>query len=731
MSFRVLVAAPAASGPGVVAADRCDDASDAVAAYRARRHGLVIVDARLPGAVSVVTAVRETDADGVTFVAAVADGAEAAEALAGAAADGVWIAPDAAEIDLLVRTQWQAWHRRRARADYVRALHVALDHVADAVEIADPDSRLVYVNRAFERLTGYARADAVGRTPAELVRSPDVPPEQFAAIERELAAGRTWCGELLARRADGSRVYEDATIVPVAGDGGLRSHIVAIKRDVFERRGYEAMVEAAADAMLVVDFETARFLACNRAAERMLGYTRAELAHLTGRMLSPPSEADKVSQISRDLSERGRAGHPRLRIARKDGSVFWAAVKMQVYTLAGRKLYVAIMRDVSEWVAAERQLSQAAHLASLGSLAGALAHEVNNPAHYVKLNLGCIQDMLPSVEPSEVRRELDEIVTDCLAGMARIERVTRELRPFAAGGDDAPRSVDVNAMVERARAVTANQIRHRAQLEVDLAPLPPIVGQPGGLAQMFTSLLLGAAFAIDEGNADRHRIRIASRLRGDVIEVDIVDTGEPRTDVDERAFDPFFTARTGGEATGVSLSLAAETARAHGGTVRIVRLDDGTTCTRVSLPVDNTASAVARSRPIPIRGRPVGAGRPRLLMIDDEELVLRAYERAFGGDYDVVVAASGEEAIARLERGDQFDAILCDLMMPRMDGASVFEEIAARWPHLVDRVVFCSGGAFTPRAEAFAARVSNPVLHKPLTVAAVAQVLTELLAGRR
>jgi CheY-like chemotaxis protein len=103
--------------------------------------------------------------------------------------------------------------------------------------------------------------------------------------------------------------------------------------------------------------------------------------------------------------------------------------------------------------------------------------------------------------------------------------------------------------------------------------------------------------------------------------------------------------------------------------------------------------------------------RYRVLVVDDEPAVLRAYGRILRGRYDVVLADSGAAALAILAADAGFDAVLCDLQMPGLDGPALYEAAPAA---LQARFVFASGGASGERAEQFVAEVTCPVLEKPL-----------------
>jgi CheY-like chemotaxis protein len=118
----------------------------------------------------------------------------------------------------------------------------------------------------------------------------------------------------------------------------------------------------------------------------------------------------------------------------------------------------------------------------------------------------------------------------------------------------------------------------------------------------------------------------------------------------------------------------------------------------------------------------------RVLVIDDEPLVLRALTRSLK-KYYVVAAPGGEVALEVLASDPAFDVIICDLMMPKVDGPSMFEAIRTRWPGLERRMMFCSGGAATPRAREFLASITNPHLAKPIRPSELAAAVARMMSS--
>jgi two-component system NtrC family sensor kinase len=121
--------------------------------------------------------------------------------------------------------------------------------------------------------------------------------------------------------------------------------------------------------------------------------------------------------------------------------------------------------------------------------------------------------------------------------------------------------------------------------------------------------------------------------------------------------------------------------------------------------------------------------RPRVLVVDDEENLRLSLGQILGVDHDVTLCASAADALREITAGPRFDAVLCDLHMPRMGGVDLYEALEAQHPEVLPRVAFLTGGAFTPRSRAFFERVDPRRLEKPFTVPELRALLREITAG--
>jgi signal transduction histidine kinase/CheY-like chemotaxis protein len=358
---------------------------------------------------------------------------------------------------------------------------------------------------------------------------------------------------------------------------------------------------------------------------------------------------------------------------------------------------------------AEAKLHEADRLAAVGRLSSAVAHEINNPLSYIIGNLDFVRQEL--AEGGSVDREaLDEALADALEGAEQVRKVVRDLNSFARTTDEVS-NVDVRTAIESAARMAGHQIRHRARLRCDVDISAAVLVNDGRLAQVLLNLLVNAAQAIPVGRADRNDIVIRAYDRDPYVAVEVEDTGVgiPR-DILHRVTEPFFTTKAVGEGTGLGLAVCKNLVERIGGRMEIESTAGVGTTVRLLLPsAARPALAPTRRQPRQ-RRRPVNARR--ILVVDDDARVLRFMQRTLAG-HEVTVAANGRQAIEALERPGRFDLVLCDLMMPDIPGAEVYERIRRSHPELVERFVLVTGGAFSDEAEAFLARFPGRVVRKP------------------
>ena len=368
------------------------------------------------------------------------------------------------------------------------------------------------------------------------------------------------------------------------------------------------------------------------------------------------------------------------------------------------------------------QLLHSERLASAGQLAAGVAHEVNNPLSVILSNLQFLLDRVRQGE-LELGANLgtEDLISESIEGVRRIASTVDHLRDFARGERSESADLDLNDIVRTAANIVDGQIRYCARLELELSDVPPVRGDHGKLVQLVTNLLLNAAQSFDEGQQARNRIRVRTREEAGAVRLTIRDNGSGMTSSErERAFEPFYTTKAERSATGLGLSVSADIVRRHGGQITVKSREGIGSRFDVVLPAVAPSTRGSASE---VRTQ----FRARILLVDDDAAVLRALGRVLSRKNDVVAVDGGAAAIELLRKDAHFDAIVCDVMMPDVDGAAVFDAMSEIAPGLRRRTIFCTGGEFTARAKSFLAGTENTVLHKPVSAEALASAIADVL----
>jgi signal transduction histidine kinase len=588
-----------------------------------------------------------------------------------------------------------------------------------------------FVNRPYDAdyLRRRVRSLAERRPAAGAFRDEwlELAPDRQRVLDFLSCAGEICGGGRLDRR---EQELEEARRRAEAEASFLRAEQARTQEEI-ERRAAEALQSVIAhnvDGIVVLNRD-GLVLFVNPAAETLFGRDSTELL---GRPFPYPWSGLETTEIEIELPEEGRR-----------------PVEMRIVESRweGQEAYLASLRDLTERRQAESLQQRLLHtdrLAAIGQLAAGVAHEINNPAAFVMANLSAAKDYVEQLrwvldevlriareetdadrrerlesalhryDLQEILEDLRDVVRENFEGMERIRSIVKDLRTFARIEQNDIDLINLNEVVDTACNLVYNEIRHRARLIKDVRELPLLPGDRGKLAQVITNLLVNAAHAIPEGATDRNHIRISTTSADGVVFLDMEDTGPGIPDsIRERLFEPFFTTKSRGKGTGLGLSLSAEIVRKHKGQIYLASGPGEPTRFRIELPLENGLTAPERKAPqIPTPA----ADRPgRILVIDDEQQLLKAFQRVLAPHYQVVVAGGGAEGIDILAADGAFDLVLCDLMMPEVDGRAVHEYLAREFPERLERLVFCTGGAFTPAMKQFIGTVENLVLEKPVT----------------
>ena len=392
--------------------------------------------------------------------------------------------------------------------------------------------------------------------------------------------------------------------------------------------------------------------------------------------------------------------------------------------------------DVRDYLAdrqrSEERVRQAQKMDAVGKLAGGVAHEVNNMMTAVIGFADYALKQLPADHP--VRPDIEEVIK---AG-TRAAAVTQQLLAFSRRQPHQPSLLSLQEVIPELSKLLERLLgaEHELRLEVP-RDLPPVLADRNQLEQVLVNLALNARDAMEPGG----RLVIAGSIveiddgtppssvveirTGRYVRIRVTDTGQGMSpEAREHAYAPFYTTKPLGQGTGLGLSTVYGIIKQSGGYVWIdSRLGEGTTIT-VDLP------AVSEALPAPAERAPgPSRGRETVLVVEDEPLVRRLARRALEEHgYTVLEAADGREAIAELASGEHpIGLVLSDLVMPRMSGRELGQEIARRYPGLP--VLFMSGYTGEDVRSRGLLEGSAPFVQKPFTADALARRVRTMLDG--
>jgi signal transduction histidine kinase len=468
-----------------------------------------------------------------------------------------------------------------------------------------------------------------------------------------------------------------------------------------------------------------------------------EVVNATGRRLYDSPARGELESLARETIEKA---------APCEASVIQggrAYVARALPVTGGRAL--VFVRDITEDRDREVRRLQAEKLASIGMLAAGVAHEINNPAAFVLANIEALVAQmrlieekvreLPGATTSSTAGEVGAVLFEATAmlqeskeGMVRIHRIVRDLGSFSHADDDSTAPINVNAAVESALTMLRNELKYRARVERDLRATSAVRANSARLGQVFLNLIMNAAQALDESGIKRNVVSVSSFDEGGDVVVTVQDNGPGiPPEIITRIFDSFFTTKPRGVGTGLGLPISQGIVRAMGGEITVESRPNLGSTFRVRLPaVAAPVVAVTTETTLP----PHGFSRRRILAIDDEALLLKAYRRMLGDMHDVQTAVGAQEALRVLANDRQFDAILCDLQMPDVSGAELYGTVRLRYPGLAERFIFVTGGAFSSDAKRFLEESACSVINKPFRVEELlsmieAKIEASLAAGER
>ncbi|MCK6532560.1 MAG: ATP-binding protein [Polyangiaceae bacterium] len=606
----------------------------------------------------------------------------------------------------------QSEHAAESNASKHRALellhHDVVSSIGEGVVVLDAAQRVRLWNPVAAQLANVPTDSALGERLWDLLRIAAKDEKTLAAKLAQAARGSTVTTAPITQHDHRGRVQVVWTIAPFGHDGG----VIAVLRDVTSEqaaraalirseKNSRALIESLPDAIAVLQGD--QILYINAALSNLLELSAEDsLSGLRAGRLVHHADRQRLQAIR----EGGTPAELRLSSRHRSITAEVACVPIE---FDGAPAQALIARDVTDRNELTARMMELDRMVAVGTLAAGVGHEINNPLAYLTANLEELELSLGK-GPAEPKVLVDE----ALQGARRIRDIVQAISGFSRAAPER-HATSLRDAVQSATTMAGNEIRHRARLSIDHQQDFYVSANEAELGQVLLNLLVNACHAVHEGGPEKNEIRVRTYSENGRAVCEVSDTGSGiPANVLPRIFDPFFTTKPVGQGTGLGLSICRQTVRSLGGDIEVEsELGVGTTF-RVLLPaVEPTTEPLRLAKRVsapPTRSL-------RVMLVDDDEALLRSLARPLRRHFDLTLCVSAEEALERLERGEELDAVVTDLMMPGTSGMELYATVERRFPKVAERMLFTTGGAFTPEATAFCAKVADRILPKPISVA--------------
>ncbi|HEX7677052.1 MAG TPA: PAS domain S-box protein [Thermoanaerobaculia bacterium] len=546
------------------------------------------------------------------------------------------------------------------------------------------------------------------------------------------------------RHKDGSYRWVDDARRVVRDSNGRPSELVGVWSDVTERkraqdelheseRRFRGMLDNLELVSVMLDRE-ASIIYCNDYFLRLTGWQREEVIGIDWfeRFVPPESAGEMKTAFATLISDGEEVRHHTNEILTRSGEkrlLQWN--NSLIYSASGEVIGTAsIAEDVTDRVRLEQQLLRAQRLESLGTLAGGIAHDLNNLLLPILMGV----TLLKRFDPNEASLKA---INNIERSVRRGSDLVKQVLLFARGSETSRETVQLTETVREIGAIITSTFPKDITLDVSMAPdLSPVTGDATQLAQVLLNLCVNARDAMPRGgriiisaanvmSSDRDALPHGNPNCGPQVVLEVTDTGEgmPKEILD-RIFDPFFTTKEVGKGTGLGLSTAQGIISSHGGFLGVSsNLGEGSTFTiHLAARPEQPAAVVIPEE----TGPPHGNGELILVVDDDASVVSITKQTLEVFGYEVLTAEDGAQAIGVFSRRHADIAlVVTDMAMPVIDGAALIAALNRMVPDV--RIIATTGNPSAASMSKIARTGVTHILTKPYTAEQLLITLSEVL----
>ncbi len=550
----------------------------------------------------------------------------------------------------------------------------------DTILVCNLDNTIAFWNNGAAAMYGWSEQEALGKKSHDLLQAKFSQP--IAEIEAELFRDGHWEGELTQQTQAGNTLTVMGRWSLLRDESGNPQQVLEINHDITKRKQAEskiqeqaALLDVATDAIMVRGLDD-KILFWNKGAENLYGWTKAEALNKTAHQLfsrTSPTELSKTQQI---VLEQGEWQGELKKVTKTNRDIVvlcrWTLVKDN----AGQpQAYLVVTTDITEQKQLEAQFLRTQRLESLGTLAGGIAHDLNNILAPILGFSKLLPLKLPDVD-EQTKGFFKIMETNANRGTALVKQILT----FSRGLEGDRGTVQIRHLINEIKQVIDATFPKEIELETS-APknLWTVDADANQLHQVLMNLSVNARDAMPNGG----RLKITAEnfpidakfaknyldaQPGSYLLITVSDNGVGiAPEVIDRIFEPFFTTKEIGRGTGLGLSTVIGIVKSHGGFVDVIseraRNNSGTQF-KIFLPASETAiSATEETEEIP-----QGNGE-LVLVVDDETAILEVTKATLETyNYQVLTAGNGIEAIAAYAQNRDINLVIIDIMMPTMDG---------------------------------------------------------------
>ncbi len=597
--------------------------------------------------------------------------------------------------------------------------------------------KIVFANSRLYEMLGYGPGELEG------LERPDIyhPEDRQIVHDRALARLKNECVppkyDVRLQRKDGScfPAELDARVAVFRGEPAIQVWVRDIswrKQAEEERLMLVTAIEQAAELIVIFD-RRGRIRYVNPAFIKVTRFQREQILGRHIRILRPCPQRDSLYRAMWSTLANGRFWSGRFVHRRSDGNQLdveatISPVRDDFDRIAS---YVAVVRDVTNEVALEKQLRQAQKLEAIGTLAGGIAHDFNNILYAIS---GFTQLAQDDTKPGQrAYRNLSHV----LDATDRAQDLVNQILTFCRKSEQEKKPILLAPIVKevckflRASMPSSIEIRHNIGQE-----LGRVMADPTQMHQVLMNLCTNGAHAmsqkggileVDLQHTQSGPISAAHNqepMQGPCVKLKVRDTGHGMPpELLERIFEPYYTTKKQGEGTGLGLAVVHGIIESHGGTITVESEPGGGTVFQVYLPVisETTGREIPQPEQIPV-------GRERILLVDDEEFIVKMGKEMLKHlGYEVVACTLSMEAAALFrESPHEFDLVISDVTMPGMSGVELAKELKTLRPDIP--IILCTGFSETITEQVAEELGIGALLMKPVRRSAIARTIRDVLA---